>query len=191
MKILLKLLLASSFLLFTTTLFAQYSKVSFKTKEPLQLWVDGKAIHEDYAKYFKLRLNRGRSYELKFYVKTGKGIVVKETIHIGAKERTADYIVKYHKRKDYYRLILKSSKDQVSVGDALRNMGTMSYSAESSSASADENGNVSVDHSRESGSVDGGALGDSVDAVASIFKNDKKKKKQEADKRTVVVLKIK
>ena len=156
----------------------------------MQLWVDGRAINEGYAKYFKLRLNQGRAYELKFYVEDGSGIVVKETIMVGAKERKADYMVKYHKRKKQYRLIVKSAKDKVSVADGLRNMGNMSYSAESTSARADDNG-VSVEHSKESGSIDGGALGDSVDAVSSIFKNGKKKKKQEADKRTVVVLKIK
>ncbi|MGH1338396.1 MAG: hypothetical protein ACRBFS_19930 [Aureispira sp.] len=190
MKTLLKLLLVTSFLLATQQAFAQYSKVSFKTKQPLQLWVDGEAVNDGYAKYFKLRLNQGRSYELKFYVEDGSGIVVSETIMIGAKERKSDYMVKYHKRKQQYRLIVKSAKDKVSVADGLRNMGTMSYSAESTSARADENG-VSVEHSKESGAVDGRALGDSVDAVASIFKNDKKKKKQAEDKRTVVVLKVK
>ena len=58
----------------------------------------------------------------------------------------------------------------------------------------DEQGNVSVEHSKESGSVDVGAVGDGVDAVGSMFGGDKaakKKKKLAEDPRTVVVLKIK
>lgn len=189
MKNILKLLLATSLLLATQQVFAQHSKVSFKTKTPLKLSIDGENVSEDYAKYFKLRLNQGRPYELKFYTEDGTAII-SQLIMVGDKERKSDYMVKYRKRKDQYSLVLKTAKDKVSVADGLRNMGNMSYSVEQTSARADENG-VSVEHSKESGGVDGGALGDSVDEIASVFKNDKKKKKQAEDQRTVVVLKIK
>lgn len=190
MKSLFKSILAASLLLVTQQSIAQYSKVSFKTKAPLKLAIDGEEVHQESAKYMKLRLNQGRPYELKFYAENGTDPVLSKTIVIGEKERKAVYMVKYNKRKQEYRLITKVAKDKVSVADGLRNMGNMTYSAESTSAKADENG-VSVEHSKSSGGVDGGALGDDLDEITSIFKNDKKKKKQEEDKRTVVVLKIK
>lgn len=113
-------------------------------------------------------------------------------VHIFIHKKT-NHKTTYRKLKDTYWFSVLNSKDQVSFADGLRNIGTMKYTSESSGAYADGDGNVSVEHSKEEGSVDVGALGDSIDAVGSLFgnKDAKKKKKLQADSRPVVVIKIK
>lgn len=179
-------------LMSTQLLLAQYSKVSFKSNAPLKLIVDGETINENYAKFFKIRMLQSRSYDIKLVDESGREAVAIPDFTIGEKERKSDYKITYKKRKDTYWFSVLNSKDQVSFADGLRNIGTVEYSAEKSGAYADSDGNVSVEHSKEEGAVDVGAMGDGVDAVTSLFgdKDAKKKKKLQADSRPVVVITI-
>lgn len=193
MNYLSKLCLTVLCLVSTQLLFAQYSKVSFKSNAPLKMIVDGETINENYAKYFKVRMIQSKTYNVKFVDESGREAITLPTFAIGEKERKSNYKITYKKRKDDYWFSVLNSKDKVSFADGLRNIGTVEYSAESNSARADSDGNVSVKHSKSEGSLNVGALGDGVDAVGSLFgdKDAKKKKKLQADSRPVVVIKIK
>lgn len=193
MNYLTKLCLTLVCLMSAQLLSAQYAKISFKSNAPLKLIIDGETISEDYAKYFKIRMIQSRSYEVKLVDESGREAIALPNFTIGEKERKSDYKITYRKRKDEYWFSVLNSKDQVSFADGLRNIGTVEYSAESSSAGVDRNGNVSANYSKEEGAVDVGAMGDGVDAVTSLFgdKDAKKKKKLQADSRPVVVITIK
>lgn len=199
-----------AFALFAQALSAQYAKVTFESKTPFRIVVDGEKLHEEALSSARLRLNQGRTYQIEIFDKDQPQAVISRNIAVHEHEKKSSYKIKYNKRKKTYDLVAKSAKikdpnavrqpmtftmetretysgpdgaySKASKTDGSIGNGGATLNQKKASASADENG---IKASAEEKNRDTSGLQD----LAKLGKSLKRKKKD--DGKTVVLLKKK
>jgi len=185
--------------------FAQYSKVTFKSKSPFQIIVDQEKIHDGSVDEIKLRLNQNRSYQVKCLEKGTGRLMYQGNIGVVNREKSANYILKYKKKKDVYVLVEQSKNVKAVPGS-----NPMSFSMETKESYAGPDGAYSkgsktegtlgkgglkYDQKKGNAKVDKDGLSAKAEekstAIPSLGLGKLLKKKKKDDGKTVLVLKMK
>ena len=188
-----------------TTVFAQYSKETFKSKTPFRMVVDEENIHEGHVDEIKLRLNRQRAYDVKFYEKGSNRLMYQGKVGAVAREKSAKYMLKYKKKKDEYVFIEQSRNVKPVPGS-----NPMTFSMETKESYAGPDGAYSkgsktegslgkdglkYDQQKGNAKVDKDGLSAKTEensgAIPNLGLGKLLKKKKKDDGKTVVVLKMK